>query len=84
MLESTVTYPPGSDIVTPQDPHGTSTVVDTTVYLGVSWASTIPADPYGSSRALRRSGELARPGTNVSPRSARPTRSTARAVATSR
>ena len=45
--ESTVTYPPGSDIVTPQDPHGTGTVVDTTVYLTVTWASTIPADPYG-------------------------------------
>jgi hypothetical protein len=47
VLESTVTYPPGSDIVTPQDPHGTSTIVDTTVYLGVTWANSIPADPYG-------------------------------------
>jgi hypothetical protein len=47
VLESTVTYPPGSDIVTPQDPHGTGTVVDTTVYLTVTWASAIPADPYG-------------------------------------
>jgi len=46
VLESTVTYPPGSDIVTPQDPHGNSTVVDTTVYLSVTWASAIPADPY--------------------------------------
>ena len=39
VLESTVTYPPGSDIVTPQDPHGTRTVVDTTVYLRVTWAA---------------------------------------------
>jgi hypothetical protein len=43
VLESTVTYPPGSDIVTPQDMHGTSTVVDTTVYLNVTWAL---ANPY--------------------------------------
>jgi hypothetical protein len=48
VLESAVTYPPGSDIVTPQDPHGTRTVVDMTVYLTVTWASAIPADPYGS------------------------------------
>jgi hypothetical protein len=48
VLESSVTYPPGSDIVTPQDPHGTRTVVDMTVYLTVTWASAIPADPYGS------------------------------------
>ena len=47
VLESTVTYPPGSDIVTPQDPHGDSTVVDTTVYLTVTRAGAIPADPYG-------------------------------------
>jgi len=47
VLESTVTYPPGSDIVTPQDPTGNSTVVDMTVYLSVTWASVIPADPYG-------------------------------------
>jgi hypothetical protein len=46
VLESTVSYPPGSDVVTPQDPSGTSTVIDTTVYLSVTWASTIPADPY--------------------------------------
>jgi hypothetical protein len=48
VLESAVTYPPGSDVVTPQDPHGTGTVVDTTVYLSVTWASTVPADPYGA------------------------------------
>ncbi len=48
VLESTVTYPPGSDIVTSQDPHGTRTVVDVTVYLTLTWASAIPADPYGS------------------------------------
>ena len=47
VLESAVTYPPGSDIVTPQDPHGDSTVVDTTVYLTVTRAGAIPADPYG-------------------------------------
>ncbi len=47
VLESTITYPPGSDIVTPQDPTGNGTVVDTTVYLSVAWASAIPADPYG-------------------------------------
>jgi hypothetical protein len=46
VLESTVTYPPGSDIVTPQDPQGDAVVVDTTVYLSVTWASTVPADPY--------------------------------------
>ena len=47
VLESTVTYPPDSGIVTPQDPTGNSTVVDTTVYLSLTWASTVPADPYG-------------------------------------
>jgi len=47
VLESTVTYPPGSDIVTPRDPQGNGTVVDTTVYLSVTWASAVPADPYG-------------------------------------
>jgi hypothetical protein len=47
VLESAITYPPGSDIVTPQDPHGNGTVVDTTVYLSVTWASAAPADPYG-------------------------------------
>jgi hypothetical protein len=47
VLESAVTYPPGSGIVTPQDPDGNGTVVDTTVYLSVTWASAVPADPYG-------------------------------------
>ena len=47
VLESTVTYPPGSDIVTPANPHGDGTVTDTTVYLSVTWASAVPADPYG-------------------------------------
>jgi hypothetical protein len=42
VLESTVTYPPGSDVVTPQDPHGTSTITLTTVYLGTRWTSTNP------------------------------------------
>jgi len=48
VLESTISYPPGSDIVSPQNPHGTGTVVDTTVYLGIRWTSAVPADPYGS------------------------------------
>ncbi len=47
VLESTVTYPPGSGIVTPQNPNGNGTVVDSTIYLSVTWASTIPSDPYG-------------------------------------
>jgi len=46
-LESTITYPPGSDVVTPQDPDGSHTVVDTTVYLSTAWANSVPADPYG-------------------------------------
>jgi hypothetical protein len=48
VLESTITYPPGS-VATPQDPHGTSTkYVDTYVYLSVTWASAVPANPYTS------------------------------------
>jgi hypothetical protein len=47
VLESTITYPPGSGVVTPQDPDGTSAVVDSTVYLSVSWASAVPGSPYG-------------------------------------
>jgi hypothetical protein len=47
VLESAITYPPGSDVVTPQDPDGNGTITDITVYLGVNWESTIPADPYG-------------------------------------
>jgi hypothetical protein len=46
VLESTVTYPPGSDMVTPQDPTGTGTIVDTTVYTSVTWTSTVPGNPY--------------------------------------
>ena len=46
VLESTITNPPGSDVVTPQDPHGTGTIVETYVYLSVRWANTIPANPY--------------------------------------
>jgi hypothetical protein len=45
VLESTVSYPPG-DEVTPQDPHGTRPVTDTYVYLSITWANTIPANPY--------------------------------------
>jgi hypothetical protein len=44
--ESTITYPPGTGPVTPEDPHGTGTVTDTTIYLGTSWTSTIPGNPY--------------------------------------
>ena len=47
VLESTVTYPPGSGVVTPQDPSGNAAVVNKTVYLPVTWASAVPADPYG-------------------------------------
>ena len=57
VLESTITYPPGSDIVTPQDPHGTSTVIDSTVYLSVTWASAVPADPYGADSVSGHSRE---------------------------
>jgi hypothetical protein len=46
VLESTVTYPPGSDVVTPQDPTGSSTVVNETVYLSVTWDRGVPPDPY--------------------------------------
>ena len=43
-LESTITYPPGTGPVTPQD---TAITTDITIYLGTSWTSTIPGDPYG-------------------------------------
>jgi hypothetical protein len=46
VLESTVTYPPGSDMVTPQDPTGKGTIVDTTVYTSVSWTNAVPVNPY--------------------------------------
>jgi hypothetical protein len=46
VLESTITYPPGSGGVSPQDPTGSGTMVDTTVYLSVTWADSIPANPY--------------------------------------
>ena len=46
VLESTVTYPPGSDIVTPQNPHGNGTITDTTVYLSIKWANSVPGSPY--------------------------------------
>jgi hypothetical protein len=47
VLESTVTYPPGSGVVSPQDPSGNAAVIDKTVYLPVTWASAVPANPYG-------------------------------------
>jgi hypothetical protein len=47
LLETAITYPPGSDEVTPQDPNGTSTFVDVTVYQSITWASTVPPNPYG-------------------------------------
>lgn len=46
LLETAITYPPGSGEVTPQDPNGTSTFVDVTVYLSITWASTVPSNPY--------------------------------------
>jgi hypothetical protein len=46
VLESTITYPPGSDVTSPQDPTGSGTQVDSTLYLSVTWASKIPSDPY--------------------------------------
>jgi hypothetical protein len=46
VLESTITYPPGSGATSPQDPTGSGTVVDTTVYLSVTWADSVPSDPY--------------------------------------
>jgi hypothetical protein len=46
VLESAITYPPGSDVVTPQNSDGNGTVTDTTVYLPVTWASVVPANPY--------------------------------------
>jgi hypothetical protein len=46
VLESTVTYPPGFE-VTPQDPHGTATTTDITIYLGIpTWSSSVPGNPY--------------------------------------
>jgi hypothetical protein len=45
VLESTVTYPPGSGMVTPQNPKGKGTVTDTIVYLSITWASTVPVNP---------------------------------------
>lgn len=48
VLETTITYPPGSGIVAPQDPHGTVTDVHATVYLSITRSDTIPADPYHS------------------------------------
>jgi hypothetical protein len=46
LLETAITYPPGSGVVTEQDPTGTSTFVDVTVYLSITRSSTIPANPY--------------------------------------
>lgn len=46
VLESTVTSPPSSGVVTPQQPNGGSTVVDATVYLSVTWVNSVPGNPY--------------------------------------
>jgi hypothetical protein len=43
VLESTITYPPGSDVVTLQDPHGAATITDITIYLSTKWSSARPA-----------------------------------------
>ena len=42
VLETSITYPPGSDIVTPQDPKGTITDVEATVYLSITRSDTAP------------------------------------------
>jgi hypothetical protein len=47
VLEETVTYPPGSDVVTPQDPTGMVKDVNATVYLSITRSKTVPPDPYG-------------------------------------
>jgi len=47
LLETAITYPPGSGATTPQDPQGTATTVDVTVYLSITRSGTIPSNPYG-------------------------------------
>jgi hypothetical protein len=47
LLETAITYPPES-IATPQDPNGSPTpLVEVTLYLSITWASTVPPNPYG-------------------------------------
>lgn len=46
VLESVVTSPPNSGVVTPQHPTGSSTVTGGTVYLGVHWTNSVPGNPY--------------------------------------
>lgn len=47
ILETSTTYPPGAAMVSPLDPHGTVTDVESDVYLSVTRSDTIPANPYG-------------------------------------
>lgn len=49
VLESTVTSPANGSAVTPQQPHGGSPVVAATVYLSITWADSVPGNPYGGS-----------------------------------
>jgi hypothetical protein len=47
LLETAITYPPES-IATPQDPNGSPTpYVDVTMYVSITWANTVPPNPYG-------------------------------------
>lgn len=46
VLQTSQTYPPGADMVSPLDPRGTVTDVESAVYLSVTRSSTIPSDPY--------------------------------------
>jgi hypothetical protein len=47
LLETAVTYPPGTGMTSIQDPNGTRTEVDETVYLSITRTSTVPPNPYG-------------------------------------
>jgi hypothetical protein len=47
LLETAITYPPGTGGVSPEDPKGTGTQVDKNVYLSITRTSTIPPNPYG-------------------------------------
>ena len=46
VLQTSETYPPGADMVTPLDPRGTVTDVESDVYLSVTRSNTVPADRY--------------------------------------
>ncbi len=46
VLQTSQTYPPGADMVSPLDPRGTATDVESAAYLSVTRSNTIPSDPY--------------------------------------